>query len=102
MVDRDDDLKLGMKSTAILFADKDKLIVGILQALTIILLLIIGYLASRGWIYYLGITTATGLFIYQQQLIKAREPTACFKAFLNNHWFGMIVFIGLAVDYFIH
>lgn len=102
MVDRDDDIKLGMKSSAILFADKDKLIVAILQALTIILLLLIGYLAARGWVYFLGITAATGLFIYQQQLIKEREPTACFKAFLNNHWFGMIVFIGLAVDYFIH
>jgi 4-hydroxybenzoate polyprenyltransferase len=99
MVDRDDDIKLGMKSSAILFADKDKLIVGILQAFTIILLLLIGYLASRGGLYYLGVTTATGLFVYQQQLIKDREPQACFKAFLNNHWFGMIVFIGLALDY---
>ena len=99
MVDRDDDLKLGMKSTAILFADKDKLIVGLLQVLTILLLLIIGYLALRGWIYYVGIAGAAGLFIYQQQLIKAREPSACFQAFLNNHWLGMIVFIGLAIDY---
>ena len=101
MVDREDDIKLGMKSSAILFADKDKLIVGILQALTVILLLIIGYLASRGWIYFTGITVATGLFIYQQQLIKDRQPQACFKAFLNNHWFGMVVFIGLAIDYFV-
>jgi 4-hydroxybenzoate polyprenyltransferase len=101
MVDRKDDIKLGMKSSAILFADKDKLIVGMLQALTIILLLIIGYLASRGWIYFTGITVATGLFIYQQQLIKDRQPHACFKAFLNNHWFGMVVFIGLAIDYFV-
>jgi 4-hydroxybenzoate polyprenyltransferase len=100
MVDREDDLKLGMKSSAILFADKDKLIIGILQLLTIILLIIIGYLASRGWIYYLGIASAAGFFIYQQQLIKDREPQACFKAFLNNHWLGMVVFIGLAFDYF--
>jgi 4-hydroxybenzoate polyprenyltransferase len=100
MVDREDDLKLGMKSTAILFADKDKLIIGMLQLLTIILLLIIGYLTSRGWIYYLGIASAAGFFIYQQQLIKDREPQACFKAFLNNHWLGMVVFIGLAFDYF--
>ncbi len=102
MVDRDDDLKLGMKSTAILFADKDKLIVGILQLLTLILLLIIGYLASRGGFYYAGIAGATILFMYQQKLIKEREPQACFQAFLNNHWLGMVVFIGLAIDYFIY
>jgi 4-hydroxybenzoate polyprenyltransferase len=100
MVDRDDDLKLGMKSSAILFADKDKLIVGVLQALTLILLMLIGYLAARGWIYYLGIASATGFFIYQQQLIKDREPHACFQAFLNNHWLGMVVFIGLVIDYY--
>ena len=102
MVDRDDDLKLGMKSTAILFGDKDKLIVGILQILTIILLLMIGYLASRGWIYYAGITAAIGFFIYQQKLIKEREPQACFQAFLNNHWLGMVVFIAVAMDYFVY
>jgi 4-hydroxybenzoate polyprenyltransferase len=73
-----------------------------LQALTIILLLIIGYLASRGWIYYAGIAGATGLFIHQQKLIKEREPQACFQAFLNNHWLGMVVFIGLAMDYFVY
>ncbi|MCK5896501.1 MAG: 4-hydroxybenzoate octaprenyltransferase, partial [Cocleimonas sp.] len=101
MVDREDDLKLGMKSTAILFADNDKRIVGVLQLITIILLIVIGYLAARGWIYYLGISLAAGLFVYQQHLIKEREPSACFKAFLNNHWFGMIVFIGLATDYFV-
>ncbi len=101
MVDRDDDLKLGMKSTAILFADKDKLIIGILQLLTIILLIIIGYLASRGWFYYLGLSVAVILFIYQQKLIQQRQPAPCFKAFLNNHWLGMAVFIGLALDYLI-
>ncbi len=102
MVDREDDIKLGMKSTAILFADKDKLIVGILQFLTLILLLIVGYLASRGGVYYAGIAAATGLFIHQQKLIKERDPQACFQAFLNNHWLGMVVFIGLAIDYFIY
>ncbi len=101
MVDREDDLKLGMKSTAILFADKDKLIVGILQFLTLTLLLIIGYIASRGGVYYAGIATTAALFMHQQKLIKERDPQACFQAFLNNHWLGMVVFIGLAIDYFI-
>ncbi|HIO92602.1 MAG TPA: 4-hydroxybenzoate octaprenyltransferase [Leucothrix mucor] len=99
MVDREDDLKIGVKSTAILFADKDKLIVGILQALSIILLIIIGILASRGWIYFAGVAVAAGLSFYQQSLIKEREPKQCFTAFLNNNWFGMAVFIALALDY---
>jgi len=100
MVDREDDLKIGVKSTAILFADKDKLIIGILQALTIVLLLIIGVLASRGWIYFAGVAVATGLFVYQQRLIKERKPKQCFTAFLNNNWLGMAVFTGLALDYY--
>lgn len=100
MVDRKDDLKIGVKSTAILFADKDKLMIGILQGLAIVLLLVIGVLASRGWIYFSGVSIATGLFVYQQVLIKAREPKQCFTAFLNNNWVGMAVFIALALDYF--
>ncbi len=100
MVDRKDDLKIGVKSTAILFADKDKLMIGILQGLAIVLLLVIGVLASRGWIYFFGVLIATGFSIYQQVLIKAREPKQCFTAFLNNNWFGMAVFIALALDYF--
>ena len=100
MVDRKDDLKIGVKSTAILFADKDKLMIGILQGLAIVLLLVIGVLASRGWIYFFGVLIATGFSIYQQVLIKAREPKQCFTAFLNNNWVGMAVFIALALDYF--
>ncbi len=100
MVDRKDDLKIGVKSTAILFADKDKLMIGILQGLAIVLLLVIGVLASRGWIYFSGVSIATGLFVYQQVLIKEREPKQCFTAFLNNNWVGMAVFIALALDYF--
>ena len=99
MVDREDDLKIGVKSTAILFADKDKLIIGILQILSLILLIIIGVLASRGWIYFVGVAVAVGLSIYQQILIKDRQPKQCFKAFLNNNWLGMAVFIGLVLDY---
>ncbi|RTZ67372.1 MAG: 4-hydroxybenzoate octaprenyltransferase [Aquificaceae bacterium] len=101
MVDREDDLKIGVKSTAILFAEKDKLIIGILQGLSLLLLILIGVLASRGWVYYAGIAVATGLAVYQQQLIKDREPKQCFTAFLNNNWFGMAVFIGLALDYWV-
>ena len=99
MVDREDDLKIGVKSTAILFADKDKLIIGILQILSLILLIIIGVLASRGWVYFVGVAVAVGLSIYQQILIKDRQSKQCFKAFLNNNWLGMAVFIGLVLDY---
>lgn len=100
MVDREDDLKIGVKSTAILFGHYDKLAVLIAHILTIGLLVIAGHQTGRNYLYFLGLTIAAGLAIYQQWLIKNREPRACFKAFLNNHWFGMFIFIGLLLDYF--
>jgi 4-hydroxybenzoate polyprenyltransferase len=99
MVDRDDDLKIGVKSSAILFGRHDRLIIGILQLIMIMLLILIGVIAERGDIYYLGLLVAGGLFGYQQWLIRAREPKACFEAFLNNNQFGMAVFIGILLDY---
>ena len=99
MVDREDDLKIGVKSTAIAFGDKDKLIVGILQALTILLLIVVGVMGDRGWAYFLGVAVAAALVVYQQNLIRDRKPQQCFAAFLNNNWVGMVVFIGLAIDY---
>ncbi|WP_287438444.1 4-hydroxybenzoate octaprenyltransferase [Reinekea sp.] len=101
MVDRDDDLKIGMRSTAILFGDADRLMVGLIQALTWVTWLIIGFKANLGLFWWLGLTISAGLFGYQQWLIRTRERSACFAAFLNNHWIGMVLFVGLALDYLV-
>jgi 4-hydroxybenzoate polyprenyltransferase len=97
MVDREDDLKIGIKSTAILFGRFDKLIIGILQASTLILLLLVGLLAHLGAAFYWAILMAGGLFVYQQWLIKSRERKLCFKAFLNNNYVGMILTVGFFI-----
>ncbi len=99
MVDRDDDLKIGVKSTAILFGDNDRLIIGLLQLLMLAGLLLVGWLENRGVIYCIGVAVAALLFAYQQCLIKNRERPNCFTAFLNNNWFGFVIFLGLALDY---
>lgn len=99
MVDKDDDLKIGVKSTAILFGEKDREIIGVLQIVILILLAIIGQMQQLGWAYYSGLTVATGLSAYQQKLIFHRERAQCFKAFLNSNWFGLAVFAGLSMDY---
>jgi len=101
MVDRDDDLKIGMRSTAILFGDADRLMVGLIQALTWVTWLIIGFKANLGLFWWIGLTISAGLFGYQQWLIRTRERSACFAAFLNNHWIGMVLFVGLALDYLV-
>jgi 4-hydroxybenzoate polyprenyltransferase len=99
MCDREDDLKIGVKSTAILFGQYDRLIIGILQVLMLALLAMVGILSGRGFWFWLGLLAAAGFSIYQQWLIKNREPIPSLQAFLNNHWLGMAVFIGLATDY---
>ena len=99
MVDRDDDLKIGVKSTAILFGKHDRLIIGGLQLTMLALLLVAGHMAQRGLPYHLGLAVGASLFGYQQWLIRDRAKPECFRAFLNNHWFGAAVFAGLALDY---
>lgn len=99
MVDREDDLKIGVKSTAILFARADRLIIALLQVAVIFLLAGIGYYAGLGFLYYAGLAVAAGLAVYQQYLIRGRKAALCFAAFLNNHWFGAVVFAGMASDY---
>ncbi|MBK8182250.1 MAG: 4-hydroxybenzoate octaprenyltransferase [Candidatus Competibacteraceae bacterium] len=99
MVDREDDLKIGVKSTAILFGERDKQIIGYLQLALLGLLVVVGLLAGRGWIYYLGLVLAGGFALYQQYLIRNREPTECFKAFLSNNGFGLVIFCGLLLDF---
>jgi 4-hydroxybenzoate polyprenyltransferase len=99
MVDRDDDLKIGVKSTAILFGEHDRLIIGGLQVLMLAILAGIGLQLGLSAPYYVGLFVAAGFFAYQQCLIVRRVKAQCFKAFLNNHWFGATVFAGLAVQY---
>ncbi|WP_404802312.1 4-hydroxybenzoate octaprenyltransferase [Brenneria izbisi] len=95
MVDRDDDLKVGIKSTAILFGRFDTLIIGLLQLSMLLLMTVLGYLTSLGPIFYGTLLVAAGLFVYQQRLIAGRERDACFKAFKNNNYVGMALFAGV-------
>ena len=99
MVDRDDDLKIGIRSTAILFGRHDRLIIGLLQAVMTFLLVLIGWQAQLGAVYFAGVALATPLFVYQQGLIRHRDRQDCFRAFLNNNIYGGIIFAGLALDY---
>ena len=99
MVDREDDLKIGVKSTAILFESADKLVIGIIQATLILCLIMIGQRAELGGFYYAGVLVATYLAVWQQYLIRHRQPAECFKAFLNNNWFGLAVFVGVFLEY---
>jgi 4-hydroxybenzoate polyprenyltransferase len=99
MVDRDDDLRIGVKSTAILFGEQDRLITGVLQVLTLYTLLLIGNRYDMGMYFYSALTVAAALFVYQQWLIRFRERSACFKAFLNNNWVGAVIFVGIYAEY---
>ncbi|SMF95202.1 4-hydroxybenzoate polyprenyltransferase [Methylomagnum ishizawai] len=99
MVDRDDDIRIGVKSTAILFGRHDRLILTLLQALMLAILGAVGWQADLGGAYYAGLAVAAGLAGYQQGLIRERGKPECFRAFLNNNWFGLAVFAGLALDY---
>lgn len=102
MVDKDDDLKIGVKSTAILFGNYDRHILGVLQILILLLLFAVGQMQHFGGFYYSGLVCAVGLSIYQQKLIFHREKSACFQAFLNNNWFGLVIFIGLVLDFLLN
>lgn len=101
MVDRDDDLKIGVKSTAVLFGQWDVYIIGLLQLLLIGLLLWVGWLDDRGWLYYTGVVLSVGFFIRQQQLMHIDNKAGAFAAFLNNNCFGMTVFIIIMLDFFV-
>jgi len=101
MVDREDDLKVGIKSAAILFGRYDRLIIGMLQLTMLGLLWQAGQIAGRGGAWVGGLVLGAGLFVFQQYLIRDRERKACFRAFLNNNLFGLAVFGGLFLDYLI-
>lgn len=98
MADREEDLKIGVKSTAVLFARYDRLIIGILQIILVFLLINIGELFNLTLIYDISVALSAVLMIYHQFLIKNREKTACFSAFLHNHYLGMLIFAGIALS----
>lgn len=100
MVDRQDDLKIGVKSTAILFGQYDKLIIALLQISAVIILLIVGIINRLSIVFFGSLLIACGLFIYQQLLIKDRNRACCFKAFLNNNYVGLSIFIGIVLATF--
>jgi 4-hydroxybenzoate polyprenyltransferase len=99
MVDREDDLVIGVRSSAILFGRADRAIVAALQAAALAGLSLVGIMASLGRWYWAGLAVAAALAAHQQWLIKDREPDACFRAFLNNNLFGLAVFAGILLHY---
>jgi 4-hydroxybenzoate polyprenyltransferase len=101
MVDRNDDLQIGVKSTAILFGQYDRLIIGLLQLSVVVMLFALGQYLHFTLPFYLGVLVAVALFVYQQRLIYGRDRQACFTAFLSNNYVGMAIAIGIAGHYFI-
>ncbi|MFV3335304.1 4-hydroxybenzoate octaprenyltransferase [Pseudomonas sp. NY15437] len=99
MTDREDDLKMGMKSTAILFGDADRVINLTLQGLMLLLLILAGNKLAMHLAYYLGLAVAAGCFAWQFHSTRDREPMKCFKAFLHNHWAGLAIFLGTVLDF---
>jgi len=102
MVDREDDIKVGAKSTAILFGDADRVIIGILQLLFIATLWLIGQDLEFSAIYFAGLLFAMLLLAYEQAMIFYRIPEFCFQAFLHNHWVGAVVFFGIMGHYYLN
>lgn len=101
MCDREDDLKIGVKSTAVLFGQHDRLMVAILQGLTLLLLVWAGLLAGLGGWYGFSLLVAGGFFAYQHYLIRGRDRWLSLRAFLNNNWVGMVIFGGIVLDYWL-
>jgi 4-hydroxybenzoate polyprenyltransferase len=99
MVDREDDLVIGVRSSAILFGRADRAIIAALQAAALAGLSLVGIMASLGRWFWAGLAVATALAARQQWLIRDREPAACFRAFLNNNLFGLAVFAGILLHY---
>jgi 4-hydroxybenzoate polyprenyltransferase len=99
MVDREDDLKIGVKSSAILFADMDKLLIGVMQLMMLYALVLVGRSMHYGPWYRGGVIAAALLFVWQQWLIRRRDPAGCLRAFLNNQYVGLAVFLGILLQY---
>lgn len=99
MVDRDDDLKIGIKSTAILFGRHDRLIIGLMQVAAVLLFAVTGWLFGLGAWYYLGVAVVAALFVQQQLTTRDRDRDHCFSAFMHNRWVGVTLFVALVADY---
>ena len=99
MTDRDDDLKIGVKSTAILFGDADRVIILTLQGLSLACLLLAGARFELGGWFHLGLLAAAGCFAWEFWYTRDRDRLKCFKAFLHNHWAGLAIFVGIVADY---
>jgi 4-hydroxybenzoate polyprenyltransferase len=99
MVDREDDLKIGIKTSAITFGRFDLAAIALCYAATLALLAWVGWQRGIGWPFYAGLAAAAGIAVYHLRLIRGREPRACFRAFLHNTWFGAAVFAGVAASY---
>ncbi|MFW0094314.1 MAG: 4-hydroxybenzoate octaprenyltransferase [Coxiella endosymbiont of Dermacentor silvarum] len=99
MADREDDLKVGIKSTAILFGRYDRIVIALLQISMLIMLSILGEYLSLNYLFYLGLIVAFGLMSYQHILIRQREPKQCLKAFRNNNWVGFFIFLSIFFSY---
>jgi 4-hydroxybenzoate polyprenyltransferase len=99
MVDREDDLRIGVKSSAILFADMDRLLIGAMQLIMLFALLLAGRDMQFGRWYFAGTAAAALLFLWQQWLIRRREPGGCLRAFLNNQYVGIVIFVGILLQY---
>ena len=95
MVDREDDMRIGVKSTAILFGRLDITVIALLNTLTLMLLTYVGWITHLHFSFYIGLMFAALMFIHQFRLIKTRQRDACFNAFLHNHWVGLVIAIGL-------
>ena len=99
MVDREDDISIGLKSTAILFGEHDLLILRLLKILMVALLVLLGLQLQFSWPWFAGVAVAAGLFVYQQYSVRHRDRKACFRAFLNNNWVGAVIWAGLLLAY---
>ena len=99
MTDRDDDLKIGVKSTAILFGDADRVIILGLQGLSLGCLLLAGAQFDLGGWFHLGLLVAAGCYLWEFWYTRNREPQRCFQAFLHNHWAGLAIFVGIVLNY---
>jgi 4-hydroxybenzoate polyprenyltransferase len=99
MIDREDDIRIGVKSSAILFADMDKLLIGVMQAMMLYALYLAGHDMHFGRWYYAGVIAAGVLFVWQQWLIRRRDPAGCLRAFMNNQYVGLVVFVGILLQY---
>lgn len=99
MTDREDDLKIGVRSTAILFGNADRQIIALLQGLALLCLVLAGHQFGLGLYYYLSLAVAAGCFVWEYHMTRRRDRDSCFRAFLHNHWAGLAILVGIVADY---